>query len=124
MCYFDWINNPSMRFDLTDKHLKVMFCSIEQRWKECGKIPITNTSMRHLLKVHAEVDAQKVGDQTQYYNINLRMLRIKGYSFKKVRRSQFLSEVHLRDVHSKIVGYAMGNNLNMQFNKQGIQNIY
>lgn len=80
--------------------------------------------MRHLLKVHAEVDAQKVGDQTQYYNINLRMLRIKGYSFKKVRRSQFLSEVHLRDVHSKIVGYALGNNLNLQFNKQGIQNIY
>jgi len=67
-----------MRIDLTDKHLKIMFCSIEQRWKECGKIPMTNKSMRHTLNVNADVNTTSVGGATQYYNINLRMLKIKG----------------------------------------------
>lgn len=113
-----------MRLDLTDKHLKIMFCSIEQRWKECGKIPITNTSMRNVLKVHAETSSLKVGDQTQYYNINLRMLKIKGYSFKKMRRSQLIDQTFLKDVKSKIIGYSMGEVQNFEFIKKGIQNIY
>jgi len=55
-----------MRIDLTDKHMKIMFCSIEQRWKECGKIPITNLSMRHTMKVHADVTTTSVAGETQF----------------------------------------------------------
>lgn len=80
--------------------------------------------MRHTLNVNAEVSTTSAGDATQQQNINLRMLKIKGYSFKKVRRSQLIGGVKLKEVKGKIIGYNKGEKIDFAFDKKGIHNIY